>query len=75
MKYQEIPANTSGIYQINFPNGKIYVGRAKNIKVRIWEHYTKNDNTPCQIALRKYYKSFMIQMLKFQKKLIHMIIK
>lgn len=47
MKYDKIPANKSGIYKINFPNGKLYIGRAKNIKHRIWEHYTKIDNTPC----------------------------
>ena len=58
MKYSEIPVNLSGIYKINFPNGKIYVGRAKNIKGRIWEHYTKIDNTPCQMALYKYFSSY-----------------
>lgn len=58
MKYTEIPANISGIYKINFPNGKIYIGRAKNIKIRIWEHYSKKDNTPCQNALWKYYSCY-----------------
>lgn len=58
MKYNEIPAYKSGIYRINFPNGKIYIGRAKNIKVRIWEHFKKIDNTPCQFALFKYYSSY-----------------
>ena len=58
MKYQEIPTNLSGIYKINFPNGKIYIGRAKNIKTRIWEHYQKKDNTPCQRALYKYFDSY-----------------
>lgn len=58
MKYTQIPAYTSGIYQINFPNGKIYVGRAKNIKVRIWEHFCKKDGTPCYFALKKYYNTY-----------------
>lgn len=58
MKYTEIQSNISGIYKINFPNGKIYIGRAKNIKGRIWEHYAKNDNTPCHFALRKYYNHY-----------------
>ena len=58
MKYTEIPANVSGIYKINFPNGKIYIGRAKNIRSRIWEHYSKKDNTPCQKALWKYYDCY-----------------
>lgn len=58
MIYQEIPSKISGIYKINFPNGKIYIGRAKNIKYRIWEHFSKKDNTPCQKALWYYYKSY-----------------
>lgn len=58
MKYVEIPVKTSGIYKIIFPNSKIYIGRAKNIKARIWEHYSKIDNTPCQNALWKYYKTY-----------------
>ena len=58
MKYAKIPANISGIYKINFPNGKIYIGRAKNIKTRIWEHYSKKDSTPCQKALWKYYTCY-----------------
>lgn len=58
MKYQEIPTNLSGIYKINFPNGKIYIGRAKDIKTRIREHYQKKDNTPCQYALYKYFNSY-----------------
>lgn len=58
MKYNEIPAQKSGIYRINFPNGKIYIGRAKDIKTRIWQHFSKIDNTPCQSALFKYYVSY-----------------
>ena len=58
MIYQEIPSKISGIYKISFPNGKIYIGRAKNIKYRIWEHFSKKDNTPCQKALWHYYKSY-----------------
>ena len=58
MKYSEIPAQKSGIYKINFPNRKIYIGRAKNIKTRIKEHYTKIDDTPYYFALLKYYNSY-----------------
>ena len=59
MKYSELPNKFCGIYKINFPNGKIYIGRAIDIKRRIWEHYNKKDNTICQKALRKYYDSFL----------------
>lgn len=58
MKYDELQTNISGIYKINFPNGKIYIGRARNIKRRIWEHFAKTDNTSCQFALKKYYKDY-----------------
>lgn len=58
MKYSELPNKISGIYKINFPNNKIYIGRAINIKRRIWEHYNKKDNTPCQRALKKYYQNY-----------------
>ena len=58
MKYQNIPTNISGIYKINYPNGKIYIGRAINIKRRIWEHYSKEDGTSCQKALKKYFLSY-----------------
>lgn len=58
MKYKEIPAKISGIYKINYPNNKIYIGRAINIKRRIWEHYSKIDHTPSQHALWEYYTSY-----------------
>lgn len=58
MLYNSIPTQISGIYKINFPNGKIYIGRAINIKRRIAEHYTKADNTTCYKALHKYFSSF-----------------
>lgn len=57
MKTTEITSKISGIYKINFPNNKIYIGRAVDIKRRIAEHYTKMDNTACHKALHKYYSS------------------
>lgn len=59
MYYSELPANVKGIYKIVFPNGKIYVGRSENIKRRIWEHYNKKNDTPCQRALHKYFSSYL----------------
>ena len=41
MKITDITTKISGIYKINFPNGKIYIGRAIDIKRRIREHYIK----------------------------------
>ena len=57
MKITDITTKISGIYKINFPNGKIYIGRAIDIKRRIREHYIKKDNTPCQKALFYYFKN------------------
>lgn len=59
MKYSELPNKFCCIYKIDFPNNKIYVGRAIDVKRRIWEHYNKKDNTPCQRALKKYYNSYL----------------
>lgn len=56
MKITDIKAKISGIYEIIFPNDKIYIGCAVDIKRRIKEHYNKQDNTPCQKALFLYYE-------------------
>lgn len=58
MKYSELPIKFSGIYKIDFPNEKIYIGRAIDVKRRVWEHYTKEDRTPCYYALRKYFSTY-----------------
>ena len=56
MKITDITTKISGIYKINFPNNKIYIGRSVDIKRRIKEHYIKKDNTPCQKALLYYFE-------------------
>lgn len=43
----------SGIYKLNYSNGKIYIGQAINIRERALEHNNKNKY-PCDIALKKY---------------------
>lgn len=50
----EIPKNISGIYIINYDNGKIYIGQALNIKTRANEHNNKTPKYPCDLALRKH---------------------
>lgn len=50
---KEIPRNISGIYKINYDNGKIYIGQAINIRNRANEHNNKNY-FPCDVALKKY---------------------
>ena len=38
---KELP-NNSGIYKINYENGKIYIGQAQSIRKRANEHNSKN---------------------------------
>lgn len=47
----------SGIYKINFPNGKSYIGLSNNIQARIAEHNrdAKNPVLPVHKAIKKYY--------------------
>lgn len=49
----EIPKNISGIYIINYDNGKIYIGQAMNIRNRALEHNSKNKDI-CDKALKKH---------------------
>ena len=55
----EIPKNISGIYKINYSNGKIYIGQALNIYSRALEHNSK-DQYPCDKALKKYQAKLII---------------
>lgn len=47
---KETPTNISGIYKINYPNGKIYIGQAGNIKKRMIEH---NQRAFCNSSRKK----------------------
>lgn len=55
----EIPKNISGIYKIDYSNGKIYIGQALNIYSRALEHNSKNQY-PCDKALKKYQAKLII---------------
>lgn len=62
MKLEDIKDKViSGIYKINYPNGKAYIGQAKNIYKRLIEHnnYAKYDHGDksmllCEQKLNKY---------------------
>ena len=46
-----------GIYLIrNKLNGKVYIGQSINIEHRIYDHFTRKDDTPFHIDLQKYGK-------------------
>lgn len=57
MKYEELKNGIIGIYKIDFPNGKTYIGLSNNIKRRIREHWTDERRLKmvCHFALKKYY--------------------
>ena len=55
---KELLENIRGIYKINFPNGKYYIGMSNQIKTRIKEHinkdYKEHPELPISRAINKY---------------------
>lgn len=57
IKYIDCPPRISGIYKIDFINGKSYIGQSKNIKERICQHNKiSNEKTAVDRAINKYGK-------------------
>lgn len=54
----------SGIYKIDFPNGKSYIGQSNDIIRRIREHNCSNSNYPISHAIRKYGKIITFDLLE-----------
>lgn len=52
---ENVPDRLSGIYKINFPNGKYYIGKAVDIKRRIKEHNTDKRQPTLYAAVQKYF--------------------
>ena len=51
----DLPDRLCGIYKIDFPNGKIYIGQSNNIKRRMYEHNNIKKNAKikyCQVCDR-----------------------
>lgn len=66
IKTIDLEPNMMGIYKINFPNGKIYIGLSCDIKRRMYEHNNgKKAKTPCDLAVKKYGKITEIEILEF----------
>lgn len=58
MKYSQLQNKIIGIYKINFPNGKSYIGLSNNIKRRINEHFRDGrKDLPCHRAIVKYFNN------------------
>lgn len=70
IKLNELKSGVSGIYKINFPNGKYYIGLSNDIKRRMYEHNnirrldTHKFQQPCDLAIRKYGKITEIEILE-----------
>ena len=58
------PNNISGIYLINFPNGKIYIGLSNNIKRRIKEHNLDSRQPVLFSAIQKYGRIYEFDILE-----------
>lgn len=57
MKISDCPLRLSGIYKINFPNGKCYIGKAVDIKRRIKEHNYDKKQSILYGAVTKYWNN------------------
>lgn len=67
MRYNELTDNIIGIYKINFPNNKVYIGLSKDVRRRIREHFWGIKETACDLALKKYFNNindFEIELLE-----------
>jgi len=67
MRYNELIDNIIGIYKINFPNNKVYIGLSKDVRRRIREHFWGTKENACDLALKKYYNNindFEIELLE-----------
>lgn len=69
-KLSELPAQTCGIYKINYPNGKIYIGLSVDIKRRMAEHNScsKTKLMPCDQAIKALGKITEIEILELCSK-------
>lgn len=69
VKLKDLKNGVSGIYKLNFPNGKIYIGLSNDIKRRMYEHNNINRlnshyNTPVDLAIKKYGRFEEIEILE-----------
>ena len=66
IKLNELARNVSGIYKIDYPNGKSYIGLSRDIKRRMTEHNSFNKaKMPCDLAIKYYGKIEEIEILEY----------
>ena len=65
VKINDLQEGIICIYKINYPNGKIYIGKTINLKRRMYEHNNINKaKQPCDKAIVKYGKVTEIEILE-----------
>lgn len=61
---KDCPHNLSGIYKLNFPNGKSYIGMSNSIKRRISEHNCSKPRNILYSVINKYGKISEFELLE-----------
>lgn len=69
IKLTELKNGIQGIYKLNYPNGKVYIGQSNDIKRRMYEHNNINRlqnhyNSPSDLAIQKYGRFEEIEILE-----------
>ena len=64
IKLKDCPDGLSGIYKINFPNGKSYIGMSNSIKRRISEHNHSKQRNILYKVINKYGKITEFELLE-----------
>lgn len=64
IQLKDCPAGLSGIYKINFPNGKSYIGMSNSIKRRISEHNCSKQRNILHKVINKYGKITEFELLE-----------
>ena len=50
VKIKDLPFGVSGIYKINYPNGKVSIGQSNDIRRRAYEHKTGSKRVHAQLC-------------------------
>lgn len=70
IRVENLESRMMGIYKINYPNNKIYIGLSNDIKRRMWEHNNplhsgrEKPSQVCDMAILKYGKITEIEILE-----------